>query len=121
MSNINLFEYVHNITCRFIDLKEKGASIWCLFKHVYYAKQKSVNHRYSGNQIEEILQNLPEPFQTLTLSLTDLRWRKKIRKAAVRTATIVFSNRIMCTSVTTCTTSPLSRDGIPLIFQIKVE
>lgn len=59
-----LFEYVHNNTRQSNNSREEGGPIWRFVRHVNYAKQKAVDHPYSGNQVEEILRNLPKSFTT---------------------------------------------------------
>lgn len=59
-----LFEYVHNNTRQSNNPREEGGPIWRFVRHVNYAKQKAVDHPYSGNQVEEILRNLPKSFPT---------------------------------------------------------
>lgn len=59
-----LFEYVHNDTRQSNNPREECGPIWRFVGHVNYAKQKAVDHPYSGNQVEEILRNLPKSFPT---------------------------------------------------------
>lgn len=64
-----LFEYVHNNTRQSNNPREEGGPIWRFVRHVNYAKQKTVDHPYSGNQVEEIFRNLPKSFTTPDVEL----------------------------------------------------
>lgn len=72
-----LFEYVHNNTRQSNNPREEGGPIWRFVRHVNYAKQKTVDHPYSGNQVEEIFRNLPKSFTTPDVEFNGSKMEEK--------------------------------------------